>query len=332
MHARIQTWFPFPIQICLNGREWLARSMDAAGLGYVRRDNCFIWLQDPSAAQRLMDRQVQAAWPDLLNGIARQPEPAARDDVPGLPDDVLLVDLSERMGHRHHVPRPARCLARLYPRLVQHGLTTFLSPDVMRFLGRNIPPTGNLPPRCKAEVVSDMKRRPEGVRIKHRLGENSIKMYDKQGSVLRVETTINDAAGSRHSVRPKASPRPSRVGTACARGSPICIGARRSRRPPTTATCSAQASVENTTPLGELAARLCRPVKRNGRRVRALNPHAPGDATLIEAISRGEFTINGFRNRDLRQLLFTGAAMSRHEQRRQARRSRASWHCCGRIV
>ena len=54
---------------------------------------------------------------------------------------------------------------------------------------------GRLPPALKADVVSDLKTRPEGVRIKHRLGGNAIKMYDKQGSVLRVETTINEAAG-----------------------------------------------------------------------------------------------------------------------------------------
>jgi hypothetical protein len=53
MNARIQTWFPFRIQICLNGREWLARSMDAAGLRYVRQDNCFPWIEDFPAAQRL---------------------------------------------------------------------------------------------------------------------------------------------------------------------------------------------------------------------------------------------------------------------------------------
>ena len=80
----------------------------------------------------------------------------------------------------------------------------------------------------------------------------------------------------------------------------------------------ALASVENTTSLGELTARLCRPAKRNGRRVRALNPHAPADAALIEALGRGEFCINGFRNRDLRQLLFTRASVSKAEQRRQA--------------
>lgn len=41
LNARIQTWFPFPIQICLNGREWLAQQLQAAGLEYVRQDNCF---------------------------------------------------------------------------------------------------------------------------------------------------------------------------------------------------------------------------------------------------------------------------------------------------
>ena len=80
----------------------------------------------------------------------------------------------------------------------------------------------------------------------------------------------------------------------------------------------ALAAVENTTSVGELTARLCRPAKHGGRRVRALNPHAPVDTALIDAIGHGEFSINGFRNRDLRQLLFTEAPVSKPEQRRQA--------------
>src|SRR5208337_3361207 len=44
LNARIQTWFPFPVQVCLNGREWLAQQMQAAGLEYVRQDNCFPWI------------------------------------------------------------------------------------------------------------------------------------------------------------------------------------------------------------------------------------------------------------------------------------------------
>ena len=76
----------------------------------------------------------------------------------------------------------------------------------MRFRGRNIPPAGNLPPRLQAEVVSDLKTRPEGVRIKHRLGQNSIKMYDKHGSVLRIETTINNTIGFKPFRAPEGKP------------------------------------------------------------------------------------------------------------------------------
>jgi hypothetical protein len=94
MHARIQTWFPFSIQICLNGREWLARSLDAAGVGYVQSQTGPT--PDGAAGAGGMARVAERYCP--------QPEPAARDDVPGLPDRVLLVDPPERMGHRHPVP------------------------------------------------------------------------------------------------------------------------------------------------------------------------------------------------------------------------------------
>ncbi len=79
-----------------------------------------------------------------------------------------------------------KALASIYPALVRGGISTFSSNDVMRFLGRKL--HGNF----AEEVVSDYKKRPEGIRIKHRVGANALKLYDKQGSNLRVETTIND--------------------------------------------------------------------------------------------------------------------------------------------
>lgn len=75
MHTRLQSWFPFTVQICLNGREWLSRQMDHAGLGYVRRDNCFVQLADVAATQRLMDEQLASDWPTLLDGLARRGNP-----------------------------------------------------------------------------------------------------------------------------------------------------------------------------------------------------------------------------------------------------------------
>jgi hypothetical protein len=317
MHARIQTWFPFAIQICLNGREWLARSMDAKGIGHVRRDNCFTWLKNPGQAQRLMDQQLQAAWPDLLNAIARELNPAHEAMFQSFPVEYYWSTYQSEWA-TDILFRDTASLARLYPRLVHHGLTTFLSPDVMRFLGHKIPADGNPHGNLRAEVVSDMKRRPEGVRIKHRLGQNSIKMYDKQGSVLRVETTINDVEGFRTFRAPEGKPDADKSWRRMRKGI-----ADLHRRAETSQAANhrylrALASVEDATPLGQLTSRLCRPVKRDGHRFRALNPHAPDDALLFEAISRGEFAINGFRNRDLRALLYADQNASKPEQRRHA--------------
>jgi len=73
MNARIQSWFPFSIQICLNGREWLARQMDGLGLGYHRRDNCFLWIDQIDKAQELMDQQLQNPEHDAMLAPFREP-------------------------------------------------------------------------------------------------------------------------------------------------------------------------------------------------------------------------------------------------------------------
>jgi hypothetical protein len=317
MHARIQTWFPFAIQICLNGRAWLAQSMDAAGLGYERRDNCFTWLEDPERAQRMMNRQVQSDWPGLLDGIAHSLNPAHRTMFAAFPIDYYWSTYQSEWATDILFRNPAE-LARLYPKLVHHGLTTFLSADVMRFLGRKVPASGQPHQNLQAEVVSDVKRRPEGVRIKHRVGNNSVKMYDKQGSVLRVETTINDVDQFKTFRAPENQPDAEPGWQRMRKGV-----ADLHRRAEISQACNdrylgALASVENTTALGELTARLCRPVTDKGRRVRALNPHAPGDAALLAAISRGEFALNGLRNQDLRALLFARPGRTKAEQKRQA--------------
>ena len=291
--------------------------MDAAGLDYQRRDNCFTWLERPDRAQRLMERQVQSDWPALLDGISRSLNPAHRRMFARFPMDYYWSTYQSEWATDIMFRDPA-VLARLYPKLVHHGLTTFLSADVMRFLGRKVPANGQPHRNLQAEVVSDVKPRPEGVRIKHRVGDNSVKMYDKQGSVLRVETTINDVDQFKTfrppEGRPDAEPSWQRMRKGVAD---------LHRRAEVSQACNdrylaALASVEDTTALGELTVRLCRPVTYKGRRVRAINPHASADAALLAAISRGEFTLNGLRNQDLRHLLFARPGRTKAEQKRQA--------------
>src|SRR5258708_32851263 len=85
-------------------------------------------------------------------------------------------------------------------------MTSFSSSDVMRLLGKRVNQDGTVPANLTQEVSTDLKRRAEGGRIKHRLGNNSIKLYDKaytgQAAVRRPEVTINDP-GQSNAYRPK---------------------------------------------------------------------------------------------------------------------------------
>jgi len=317
MHARIQTWFPFAIRICLNGRSWPAWSMDAAGLRHVQCDNCFTWLEDPVRAQQLMDAQLQAAWPELLTAIARDLNPLHDAMFRDWPIEYYWSTYQSEWA-TDLLFRDRAALAALYPRLVQPGMTTFGSPDVLRFLGGKVMPDGAVPPRLTAAVTSDLKHRPEGVRIKHRSGENTIKMYDKQGRVLRGETTINDVAAFKTfrapAPRPEAEPSWQRMRKGIAdlhRRSEAAQAANQGY-------LRALAAVDEQTPPGRLAGELCRSVTWPGRRVRALNPYAADDGKLLATISRGEFAIAGFRNHDLRQQLFADADAPEDVRRRHA--------------
>ena len=80
----------------------------------------------------------------------------------------------------------------------------------------------------------------------------------------------------------------------------------------------ALASVDEDTTLSDLLRRLDQPKYWHRRRVRALRPFAPDDRQLLQMISRGEFTLNGLRNRDLQRLYFAQAPTTPHEARRRS--------------
>src|SRR5207237_4202623 len=63
MHVRIQGWIPYECQIYINGREWLARQLDRAGIGYVRWDNSLLATDDRDKAAEQRERFAHRSWP-----------------------------------------------------------------------------------------------------------------------------------------------------------------------------------------------------------------------------------------------------------------------------
>ena len=71
-HVRIQSWLPFTVHVCINGREWLCRQLDAARIGYTRSDNCLLDVVDVAAAQELLNGQPWADFHGILNGLLKR--------------------------------------------------------------------------------------------------------------------------------------------------------------------------------------------------------------------------------------------------------------------
>jgi len=321
-YVRLQTWFPFHLQVGLNGRTWLGRQMDAAGLGYVQSDNCFPWVADFARAQALLDEQLTVNWPDLLNGFADQIFPV-RESVFARHRVSYYWSVFQSEWATDVVFREPETLRVLYPRWVHHGLTNLHSVDTMRFLGRTVSiQNGRVPVRFAGEVVNDVKRREEGVRLKHRMDKNSIKLYDKaytsRGSVVRIETTLNDASPFRVFRAKEGAPEQEKTWQTLRAG--VADLARRAQvsQAANARFLGALAQVEDGAALGHLLDRVQRPVIRNHRRTRALHPFESPDADLLSAFSHGKFLINGFRNHDLQALLFSDAPRDAAQARRRS--------------
>jgi hypothetical protein len=286
MHVRLQAWLPFEIQVYVNGREWLARQLDQAGVGYCRYDNALLRIENLDKACDLCDRFAHRAWPRLLNAFARWANPhLATIEAADMGGYYWVLDQAEVATDVMFRDRPT--LAAVMPVLVRHATLPMSSVDVLRFLGRKLHPS------LAAEVLTDAKRRPEGWRVKHRLARNWIKVYDK-ASVLRVETTINNPREFRvlrvfsdDDGRRERRWCPMNKGVANMwRYCQVGIGANRRYLE---ALAAAPPNGEGVAALDAL----CRSRNRDGRHHARFNPLQPADLTLFRAVLDGGNTIVG---------------------------------------
>ncbi len=321
INARIQTWFPFSIQICSNGREWLARQLEAAGIAYQRQDNCFSWVDDYAQAQQLLEQQLGTDWTSLLNQLAAELNPIHEEIFARFPLSyywsVYQSEWATDVVFRH-----PEDLQRLYPFWLRHALTSFGSPEVMRFLGQKLTQKGQVPDRISTQIVSDYRRRQDGIRIKHRHGANSVKMYDKaytpQGSVLRVEMTMENPKAFRVYRRREGHPEDALAWLTMRKGIADLYRRAQVSQKVNERYLEGLAATNDRICLQELLAQLHRPVTYHDKRVRAMRPWADDDGRLLQAIGDGRFTIHGFRNRDLQALLYGTAAHGDMERRRRS--------------
>ena len=314
MHVRLQSWFPFDIQVCINGRSYLQRQLDRKGIGYVKRDNCFLRIDDMRRAQKILDRLNRRRWAPTLKRIVGGLNPllgkgallgTVRQYYWTIRQSEVATDI---------IFRDKQTLAELYPALCRHVTHHCAGRDVLRFFGKKA--TLNF----TDEVITEHQRLTEGVRIRHRVYRNSIKMYDKHGCVLRIETTINNPKPFRVWRKAQDDPASRYAWRVMRKG--VADTARRVNlsRMANRRYLEMLAVVDDPTPIHRVLDPISRPVSKRGKRARGLRPVAPEDAAIFQAILRGEHEIRGFTNGDLQAHLFADSPRDARERRR-----RCSW-------
>ena len=209
--------------------------------------------------------------------------------------------------------RSTATLGPLYEQLIRETVLSVKAEQVASFLGRHITP------QLAQEIGSQFSTRIEGACVKHRFDKSSIKMYDKAGIVLRIETTTNDVSFFKHHRKVEHRNGPPTRELACVKKSiyrlvdlrEILLGCNRRYLAHLSALDDFSAGVRA---LG----RLTRPHTAGGKSVRGINFFAPADKDLLQALQNPRVNIAGVRRADLFADLgetFSPAQLSRQLRR-----------------
>jgi hypothetical protein len=307
MHIRLSTWLPFSIQVYVNGHDWLARQMAAKDIPFKQVENAFIRIEDCSKAQTIADRLPTLRWEAIMHVFAKRVNPLLKTILSGM-EYYWVIDQAEYatdiMFKNHAV------LEELYLNWQKHAAVCTQAEDVMRFMGRKLHGSFN------SVIQTDAKYRPTVTRIKHVMRGNWIKMYNKQGIVLRVETVLNRPQEfrvfrlSRGKRAGYFQPLRKRV-TNMIHYAFVCLRANK-------AYLNALSAVDDPTAAFRELDRICEPAKKGNARYRPLNPLRQNDRLLFEAVIRGEHHLHGFKACEIAKLLGIILVSDPRKRKRQA--------------
>ena len=312
MHVKIHTWFPFTVQVYVNGHEWLARKLTQEKIGFRKVDNAFVWLADAVRTQQCARGFWRRDWPALLRRLAERVNPLLKTWLAGQ-SYYWAIDQAEFSTDLLFADRTG--LESLRPHLYEHAALCFGANQVMTFLGRKYREI------FAGEIRTHWHRREPGASVKHWVKRNAIKMYDKDGVILRIETVINQPreffvrrARLKQNGRTEMGWFPMSKGVAnLYRYAEVCQRANERY-------LEALSVVDDLGVGQKELERRCAPVTYHGRRRRPIQPLSRDDQALFNAVLRGEYALRGFRNAEIAEHLFGPRPFDPAERRRQCAR------------
>jgi hypothetical protein len=302
-YLRVPPWAPFRLQFYMNGHNWLATKLTKRRISYVLRENAFLSIDDFSKAQELSDSIKVSDLHRALDGFAQKYCPVFQENGLTYHWSTTQVEYATDIVFKKQAD-----LRLLYDPIVRTAIHSVKPENIATFRGRKL--HGN----SQDDLGNNFNTRIQGTRIKHHLGPSSIKMYDKFGIILRIETTTNDVSEFKQyrEVRSRS-------------GEPIHKIAPRKKNIYSLFELKTIFKASNRRYLEFISMfddqsrgvknlnRISQPVETDDRSYRGFNLFSPDDLKLFEVLARGEFNIYGLQNKSLRKHLpkTNTAAMTR---------------------
>jgi len=292
-YLRVPTWAPFRLQFYCNAHNWLARQLDKEGIGYKQIENAFFQIDSFEKAQKISDSFSGKELHQILEKYALLFCPSINQFKAGVHWSVMQAEYATDI-----VFRSQQVLAPVYEELVR-TLSHAVNPDnVAMFLGRR------LDPRYDGELGGKFSTRIEGHSIRHFMGKNGIKMYDKFGQVLRIESFSNDISFFKHHRRVEHRDGTSSYQVANMRKTiyslsdliGVMFGCNRRY-------IEFLSAIDDPTNGIKKVKKISRPVRENGRSFRGFNLFNEKDEAVLRAIAQGGVQGFGIRNLTLREAL-----------------------------
>ena len=292
-YLRVPIWAPFRLQFYFNGHHYLASILERKGLSYRLLENAFVDTEDFQKAQHLSDALQVKLLHRRLDQAAKTFCPVIRHFPSGYHWSLMQVEFATDVVFKFQSD-----LNPLYETITRTAIHSVKPEQVATFLGRKLHGS------YKGEIGNDFHTRIEGTRIKHHMGPVSIKMYDKLGIILRIETTVNDVSFFKHHRKVEH-----RDGTWEMKDAPLKKSIyslpllRELMEAANRRYLEFVSAIEDPTVGIKNIEKISEPTSDGQRTYRGFNLFLSQDLKLFEGIVRGEFNIRGFQNRSLRAIL-----------------------------
>jgi len=292
-YLRVPTWSPFRLQFYCNGHNWLANQLRQREIGFVQQDNAFLQIDDFEQANQLaasFDTELLHA---KLDHFARQYCPVVTQLNLVYSWSLMQVEYATDL-----VFKQQPTLQAIYPHLLETLIQAVKPADIATFLGRK------LHGHYQDEMGNRFNVRLEGSRIKHQMGPVSIKMYDKFNIVLRIETTVADVSFFQQYRQVHHRDGATTTKWAPMRKSIYSLSALQEQLSAANQRYLKFISAIETPEVGVKKLRKLTETRTvNQRRYKGFHLLTEEDASLLRTLLRGEFVIQGFTNKSLRQHL-----------------------------